>query len=217
MSRTPFATLRPLAVALAALVALGATACSAPRGTVRDSGVAATADTTTAVPTAAASDISLYDLASTWRDARGDELRLADLAGKPRVVALIYTSCAATCPLILGDLKRIEAAIPAERRPDVGFVLVSLDPARDTPGRLAAWAAESKLDPERWTLLSGSDGDVRELAATLDVRYQAQPDGEIAHTNAITLLDAAGAIAHQQLGFGEASRGTASALRRLLR
>ena len=108
---------------------------------------------------------------------------------------MVYTSCEATCPLIVADLKRIEASIPAERRGDVGFVLVSLDPERDTPGRLAAWAAATELDPTRWTLLAGTDDAVRELAATLDVRYQRQPDGELAHTNGLTVLDPTGAVA----------------------
>ena len=161
--------------------------------------------------------VSILDLASTWRDQTGAERTLAELRGGVRVVALVYTSCRATCPLIVADLKRIEASLPAARRADVQFVLVSLDPARDTPGRLAEWAASTRLDPARWMLLAGSDDAVRELAATLDVRYQRQADGEMAHTNAITVLDAAGAIAHQQAGLGDPAGETVAALARLLR
>ena len=99
----------------------------------------------------------------------------------------------------------------------VGFLLVSLDPQRDTPGRLAEWAKQSALDDARWTLLSGDDGAVRELAATLGVRYQVQPDGEVAHTNAITVLDASGRVAHQQTGLGDADGETRRAVAALLR
>ena len=159
---------------------------------------------------------SLYDLPSAWRDQTGAALRLPALAGKVRVVAMVYTSCHATCPLIVADLKRIEASIPAARRDAVGFVLVSLDPERDTPGRLAEWAARTQLDPSRWTLLAGDDGAVRELSAALGVRYQAQADGEVAHTNAITVLDAAGAVAHQQPGLGDPAGATVAAVRHLL-
>lgn len=177
-----------------------------------------------AAPQAAASDAaadagerwSLYDLPSTWRDQRGAAVRLPVLAGKVRVVAMVYTSCHAACPLIVADLKRIEASLPAARRDDVGFVLVSLDPARDTPGRLAEWAARTQLDPTRWTLLAGDDDSVRELSAALGVRYQAQADGERAHTNAITVLDATGAVAHQQLGLGDPAGATVAAVRHLL-
>jgi protein SCO1/2 len=160
---------------------------------------------------------SLYDLPSVWRDQRGAAVRLPALAGRVRVVAMVYTSCHATCPLIVGDLKRIEAAIPAGRRGDVGFVLFSLDPARDTPERLARWAAQTRLDDATWTLLTGAPDAVREMAAALGVRYQPQADAELAHTNVITVLDATGAPVHQQVGLGAAAHGTVAAVQRLLR
>ncbi|MGZ8457856.1 MAG: SCO family protein, partial [Gemmatirosa sp.] len=143
------------------------------------------------------------------------------LAGTVRVVAMVYTSCHATCPLIVGDLKRIEASIPADRRDDVGFVLVSLDPARDTPARMAEWARRTRLDDTRWTLLNGDADAVREVAAALGVRYQPQTrpqaNAELAHTNVVTVLDATGAPVHQQVGLGAAANGTIDAVQRLLR
>ena len=151
----------------------------------------------------AVGDYSLYDLHGAWRNQRGDTLHLSALAGQVRVIAMVYTSCQATCPLIIADLKRIESAVAPAQRAAVGFVLVSLDPWRDTPGRLAEWAAATGLDPARWTLLSGSDDSVRELAASLDVRYASQRGGEIAHTNGLTVLDRDGRMAHQHTGIGD--------------
>ncbi|NIQ52455.1 MAG: SCO family protein, partial [Gammaproteobacteria bacterium] len=55
------------------------------------------------------------------------------LAGRVRVVAMVYTSCAYACPRIMLDMKRIEAELGPEYREDVGFVIVSIDPERDTP------------------------------------------------------------------------------------
>jgi protein SCO1/2 len=198
----------PAAVLAAASLAAGAlsTGCRPPasRAATADRSVGAAASVRGAERQAPqASDFSLYELPSEWRDQRGDTVRLSQLAGAVRVVAMVYTSCQATCPLIVADLKRIEAALPPDRRADVGFVLVSLDPERDTPGRLAAWAEQTRLDPARWTLLAGGDDDVRELAATLDVRYQAQADGELAHTNGLTVLDRSGGIIHRQVGLGD--------------
>jgi protein SCO1/2 len=201
-----------LALAAALLAPLGAVACSG-----RAPAPAAAASAATPAVATPAGGFSLYDLSSAWRDQRGAEVRLPSLAGKVRVVAMVYTSCQATCPLIVGDLKRIEASIPAERRDDVGFVLVSIDPERDSPERMAQWAARTQLDPARWTLLAGGADEVREVAAVLGVRYQPQADGELAHTNAITVLDPAGAVAHQQLGLGAETKGTADAVGRLLR
>src|SRR6478672_1957347 len=117
---------------------------------------------------APAGGFSVYDLRATWHDQRGAPRTLASLRGRPQAIALVYTHCQATCPLIVGQLKRLEAATT------LGLVLVSLDPERDTADRLAAFAAEHELDAARWTLLRGSDDDVRELAAVLGVRYRRQ-------------------------------------------
>ena len=205
---------------LLALVALPACAVTDARDA--DSSRADTAPATLAAAPAApaapaATDWSVYDLPTTWVTQRGDSVRLADLAGPVRIVAMVYTECRATCPLIVADLRRILAAVPDARRADVGVVLVSLDPQRDTPGRLAEWAEETRLDPAQWTLLNGSDANVRELAATLDVRYQAQPDGEVAHTNAIHVLNERGAVVHRQTGLGEPAAETAAVVAALLR
>jgi protein SCO1/2 len=138
---------------------------------------------------------SVYDLAGTWRDQAGAVRSLADWRGTPVLVALIYTHCTATCPLAVSELKRIAALDPRVR-----FVLVSLDPARDDVRRLAGYAAERGLDPARWTLLTGSDGDVRDLAALIGVRYRQVTPDDLAHSNLITLLDSEGRIARQSSG-----------------
>lgn len=205
---------RLASLSLATLALIGA--CSRPSdGAPRTVATAAESVRGTPAP-AAAERYSIYGLSSAWRDQTGAELRLPDLAGRPRIVAFVYTSCHTTCPLILRDLKAVEAAMPAARRDDVGFVLVSLDPERDTPGRLAAWAADAGLDPSRWTLLSGTDDAVRELAVTLGVSYQALPDGEVAHTNAITVLDDEGVVVHQRSGLEEPVAVATAAIAALL-
>lgn len=168
------------------------------------------------MPALEAGALSLYDLTSLWRDQRGETVPLSSLAGKVQVIALAYTHCRASCPLIVADLKRIEASLPVSRRNELGFVLVSLDPRRDTPGRLAEWAASTGLNEAHWTLLNGDDEAVRELAAVLGVRYQEQADGEIAHTNALTVLDRDGAMVHHQTGLGDPSGETAAAIAQLL-
>ena len=76
---------------------------------------------------------SVYDLEGSWRDQSGAARSLASWRGTPVLLAMIYTHCTATCPLAVSELKRIAALDP-----DVRFVLVSLDPARDDPERLAA-------------------------------------------------------------------------------
>lgn len=157
---------------------------------------------------------SVYNLSGDWWDAHGDSAPLARLAGRPQVVAMVYTSCAQACPAIVTEMKRIEAALDDDAD-DVGFVLASMDPERDTPAKLAEFAQRANLDPERWTLLGAPDGDALELAAVLGVQYRRLPDGEFTHSNILTVLDATGEIAHRQSGIGEETAATVEAVRRL--
>ena len=195
-ARSPVRRLRraPLWAAVLLAAACGRAPSSADSDNDSDR-AAATASTE-------ASDFSVYDLDARWRDQEGRERTLASLAGKVRVISMTYTHCAHTCPLIVAELKRIEAALSPEERERVGFVLVSLDPRRDTPDRLAEFAASVRLDPARWTLLTGSEESVRELAALLAIRYRPEGETEFSHSNTYLVLDAKGRVVHRRDGLG---------------
>jgi len=153
-------------------------------------------------PAAAAADFSVYDVETPWRDQDGRERVLRSLGGRVQVVAMVYTSCTHTCPAIVAEMKRLEAALPADERANVGFVLVSLDPARDTPAQLKAFATSMRLPADAWTLLTADEDAVRELAALLGIRYRAEADAQISHSNTYLVLDAAGRMVHRQDGVG---------------
>jgi protein SCO1/2 len=135
---------------------------------------------------------SVYDLGSTWHDQFATSRTLASLRGKPQVLALVYTNCTSTCPLTVSAMQEVEAKA-GER---AGFVLVSLDPARDSPARLAEFAKQRGLSA-KWTLLSGDEKSVRELAAVLGVKYRTVSPTEIVHTSTLTILDADGRMVAQ--------------------
>jgi len=173
---------------LLVLLVLAMTGCARRRET-------ASHETPTATSSAGRDAFSVYDLDGRWRDQTGTMRSLASLRGAPVLLAMVYTHCTATCPLAVSELKRIAAL-----EPDVRFVLVSLDPARDDPERLARYAADRALDASRWTLLTGPESAVRDLAATLSVRYRRVTPEDLAHSNLITLLDRDGRIVRQTSG-----------------
>ncbi|CAN5244341.1 SCO family protein [soil metagenome] len=177
--------LRSLAACAAGLLFVGTTACTNPEPEAR-------------TPTSTAS-FSVYDLGSTWHDQSGATRSLSDLRGRPWVVAMIYTRCTSTCPLVIGELQRLEAATDSS----LGLLLVSLDPVVDTPEILAPYAREHGMTGPRWTLLSGSASDVRDLAATLGIRYRRLTPDDIAHSNLLTLLDAQGHVTRQHTGLAD--------------
>lgn len=162
-------------------------------------------------PTAPLPEASLYGVASAWRSDAGEPAALADFRGRPVLVAMVYAQCGTACPFIVRDMRRIGEAAGV---PGLQYVLVSLDPERDSPEQLRAFRASHDLGDE-WTLLRGEADDVQTLAALLGVRYRPDPDGTIAHTNRITLLDADGAIVVRQDGLGTDPGPAADALRAL--
>jgi protein SCO1/2 len=145
---------------------------------------------------------SLLHLDDVWTDHRGDAVRLADHRGHPTVVVLFYGTCISACPVLLRDAELIEAALPDAVRGATRFLMVTFDPERDTPERLAAYAAEKGLDRERWSFLTADERAVRRLAAALGVRYRPDGQGGFAHTNLITVLDGDGVPIARLEGLG---------------
>ncbi len=143
------------------------------------------------------SDASVYHVDAVWGTDAGETVTLADLRGGPVALAMVYADCGTACPMIVHDMKRIGEAAGVPLR----YVLVTLDPARDTPEKLRAFRAVHGMGDE-WTMLRGTDDDVRTLAAVLGVRYRSDPNGTIAHATLITLLDAGGDAAARQEGLG---------------
>ena len=135
---------------------------------------------------------SVYHLGAPFVDQDGATFRLADGLGRPRLVAMFYTSCKFVCPLIIDSAKGVEHALQPAERERLGVLLVSLDPARDDVAALRRVFDKRKLDPARWTLARTEEQHVRALAALLGVRYRALADGEFNHTSALVLLDAQG-------------------------
>ncbi len=157
-------------------------------------------------------DDSLYQLESQWTRDDGGTIRLSDLRGKVRVLAIFYSTCDYACPILVGRMKSVEAALGDEAKVEVGFVLVSMDAANDDPKRLVEYRERMQLDGD-WTLLKGSDGDVRELGALLGFRYREEPDGGFAHSNLISVLDREGRLVHQSVGIDSTVEDTVGAVR----
>ena len=157
---------------------------------------------------------SAYDLTSRWRTQENREMVLSSLSGKVRVLTMGFTSCQYACPRIVGDLQRIETALGKEAD-KLGFVFVSIDSVRDTPEKLAAFAAERKITSGRWTFLNGNAEAVRDLAVAMAFKYQ-QVEQDFAHSNLIAVLDAKGNVVHREEALGADIQPAVAAIRKLL-
>jgi len=144
-----------------------------------------------------AAKATVYDLPVNLTDAAGAAVDLGAERGHPVLVSMMYTSCKQACPLLIHNLQAVVDGLSPRAQAEVRIVLVSFDPARDTPKQLAAVATERGLD-SRWRLLTaggaGADDAVRDVAAVLGFQYRKQPDGEYNHSSVISLLDRSGVI-----------------------
>jgi protein SCO1/2 len=160
-------------------------------------------------------DKSLFQTESQWATDQGKHIKLGELVGRPQIVAMFFSNCQFACPIIVNDMKGIEAALTPELRKRVGFTLVSFDAKRDTPAALAAYRLTHALPADSWTLLHGEPDDVLELAALLGLKFKEDANGQFAHSNVITILNAHGEIVHQQIGLNQDIKETVRILRQL--
>jgi protein SCO1/2 len=134
---------------------------------------------------------TLYEAPWSFRDEHGAAVRFDRFRGGPVVVTAFYTSCPVRCPRTVLELKKLDAALQrAGTRAPV--VMVTLDPATDTPERLLRWKREQRL-PEHWHLLGGGREETRAVLRMLDM-HPAYDAGHIDHEVRVVMLDAEGGV-----------------------
>jgi protein SCO1/2 len=134
---------------------------------------------------------SIYDLELKLRDSGGREIGLDVARGQPTLIAMFYASCPVACPVLISEVADTIAAVPASKQSELRILLVSFDPARDTPRKLGELVADRHLD-RRWTVAVATEPDARTLAGVLGVKYRRLDNGEFFHGSTIVLLDGEG-------------------------
>lgn len=158
------------------------------------------------------SDMSIYNLPSNWTTQDGNEIELKELQGKVLAMVMIYTSCQAACPRLVADMRNIEKQIPEDKKDNVQYVFVSIDPETDTPERLTAFAIENQMEDDKWLFLRGTEEDTREFAAVLAVNYKQISPIDFSHSNIISVFNQGGELIHQQEGLGVNNKETVQAI-----
>lgn len=154
------------------------------------------------------SDLSIFNLKSTWTNQNGEDLQFEDLKGDVLVTVMIYTSCKAACPRLVADMRNIEARLSKKTKERVKMVMVSIDPNTDTPERLKTFAEENVMDKHPWVFLRSSEDNTREFAAVVAVNYMKISPIDFSHSNIITVFNDQGEMVFQQEGLGVNSDAT---------
>jgi protein SCO1/2 len=173
-------------------VATVITLVTAPALQAQDDHAAHATHAVTSVPTAPLPGASLYQLPVGFTTAAGSAMQLAQYRGQPVVVTMFYGTCKAACPLLTRAMTETAASLPSGSRDKVRFLMVTLDPERDTQAELSRFVREHDLASPRFEVARTDADGVRLLAAALGIRYRQLPDGNFSHSAILTVLDADG-------------------------
>lgn len=123
----------------------------------------------------------------------GKDVRLAELRGKIWIADFIYTTCTDTCPLQTAAMAKLQKEYAD--KPGVQLVSVTVDPERDTPQILSAYAAKHEADAQRWFFLTGQREQIIHLIrdgfhlSVAGLPDGAEQSGMISHSPRFVLID----------------------------
>jgi protein SCO1/2 len=149
---------------------------------------------------------------------KGQSITLDANKGYVTVYDFIFTNCEGTCPMMTASMRRLTPKVPKDAK--VRFVSISIDPARDTPAALDAYAKRMRND-DRWMFLTGERKDIVDLSVN-GFKLTAGdpgPNGDpLLHSSKFVIADKAGVIREYYGGTdGDAADHVARSIEDLLR
>jgi cytochrome oxidase Cu insertion factor (SCO1/SenC/PrrC family) len=130
-------------------------------------------------------------------DQRGEVITLGRFAGRTVLVTFAFGHCETICPVVVHNALEAAAALPEL---DPAVVVITLDPWRDTPGRLLHIAEQWGLEEDDF-LLSGSVAAVESVLDDWNVaRERDERTGDVSHPALVYILDETGRIAYASTG-----------------
>lgn len=120
----------------------------------------------------------------------GKVFRLSEQQGKIVLLFFGYTSCPDICPNTLATFEQVHEGLGNDGK-EVSFVMLSVDPERDTPEKVATYVAQFNSD---FIGLSGSPTDLEPIWKQLGILVEKQnlnaDNGYLeSHTASIYVID----------------------------
>lgn len=122
-------------------------------------------------------------------DQNGETFTKEDLTGQWSLLFFGFTHCPDICPTTMADMARLKQNLPADIAEQTQGVLVSLDPARDTPELLKDYVAY--FDPE-FVGVTGDFLQIRRFANQVNVAFTKVTQGDdytVDHSGNIVLIN----------------------------
>lgn len=132
---------------------------------------------------------------------RGDTVDLAVYSDRTVLVTFAFGHCETVCPLTVQNLREARARLGPEERPVL--LVLTLDPWRDTPSRLANIAEQWGLTDDDAHLLGGDIATVERTLTRWRIPGVRNPvTGDITHPSVVYIVRPGGRLSHA-LGGGE--------------
>ncbi|MEJ2266865.1 MAG: SCO family protein [Anaerolineales bacterium] len=130
------------------------------------------------------------------RQVDGRPFHLSDQKGKIVLLYFGYTSCPDVCPASLANYQQIHEQL-GDKADEVEFVMVTVDPERDTPEKIARYV--SAFNPA-FVGLSGSADELKSIWGAYGVYVEKEDSGSsagylVSHTSHIFVIDQDGNLA----------------------
>ena len=118
----------------------------------------------------------------------GTKVRFYDdlLKGKIVVIDLFYTQCLDSCPLETARLAQVQRMLGDRVGKDIFFYSISIDPKRDSPQELKAYAKKYRAGPG-WLFLTGDKNDIESISKKLGLFSEPDPADRDGHTPSVLL------------------------------
>ena len=124
-------------------------------------------------------------------DQTGHEFRSADaLKRKVWIGDFVFTHCAGPCPRMTSYLRKVQDAMGDEA--GIRLVSFTVDPARDTPEVLDAYAKQFKAHDGFWYFLTGTPDTLNQLSR--HAFKLGDVDGNLEHSTRFVLVDKFGRL-----------------------
>lgn len=139
---------------------------------------------------------------------QGDQVTLEQLKGKVWVADFIFTNCTTVCSPMTAHFASLQNKLKEEGL-DVTLVSFSVDPERDTPDALKAFAANFNADLSNWHFLTGySEEEIKQLSEQSfksSLVFETGTD-QVMHGTLFYLVDSSGVIMKTYSGTDAASQ-----------
>jgi protein SCO1/2 len=152
----------------------------------------------------------------TLSDQDGQPLTLSSLRGKVVLIDFIFTSCPGPCPILSLKFSRLQQRLGEHLGQDVMLLSITIDPRRDTPEVLKAYARRYQANLTGWKFLTGTTRDIIMVAAAYGADYQAGTEGIIDHRLLTCVIDREGTVVKEFAGVNHTVEDLRAEIERLL-